>query len=88
MAKFVYNNCKNANNSYISFEFNYSYHLYISFKNKVYLHFRSYLANKLVNKLKNLMIIWQQNKFYIKKLQNKAYNKRVKLWSYVLSQNN
>ena len=34
MAEFVYNNAKNANNSYILFQFNCKYYLHIFYKKK------------------------------------------------------
>ena len=47
MAKFIYNNTKNVNFDYISFELNYDYYLYISYKKNL----NSYLKLKIIKKL-------------------------------------
>lgn len=39
------------------FKFNYGYHPYVSFKDKVGPHLKSRLANKLDKKLKDLILI-------------------------------
>lgn len=64
MTKFVYNNTKNANIGHIFFKLYYDYYLWVFFENKFNLHFKSFLAKILVNKLKKLMDICHQNKFY------------------------
>ena len=47
MAKFAYNNDKNASISYIPIELNCSYHLKISFEKDIGFCFKSKLADKL-----------------------------------------
>ena len=42
-------------------EFNYGYHLCVSYKENYDLYFKSKTANKLVNKLKELMTLCQEN---------------------------
>lgn len=51
MVKFVYNNTKNVNNSYTTFELNYGYHPHILFKKDIHPRSRSMVANKLLLKL-------------------------------------
>ena len=86
MAKFVYNNTKNASTGRILFKLNYGYHPQVSFKNNVDLHSKSCSANKLAKKLRELIDICQQNLFYAQKLQKKAYDKDVKPQSYALKE--
>ena len=47
MAKFTYNNTKNASIGHISFEFNYEYHLCVLFKEDVDPRSRSMSAREL-----------------------------------------
>lgn len=84
IAKFTYNNTKNANISYTYFKLNFSYYLPIFFKENFNFRFQSKLANKLLIKLKKLRIIFQKNFYYIQKLQIYIYNKNAKPKSYVL----
>ena len=65
ISKFAYKNIKNANISYIPFEFNCRFYPQILFKENVNLHSKSCLANKLADKLKELIEICSQNLFYI-----------------------
>ena len=51
MAEFMYNNAKNTSTSQTVFELNYSYHLYISFKEDINPCFQFKTANKLSAKL-------------------------------------
>lgn len=51
MAKFAFNNAKNASTGHNSFELNYSYYLHIFYKKNVDHYFKSNLANKLFLKL-------------------------------------
>ena len=55
------------------------------FKKNVDPHSRSCFADKLAEKLKELIEICCQNLLYIQKLQKKAYNKGVKSRSYTPS---
>lgn len=52
MAEFVYNNTENTNTGYTSLEFNYGYHLYVFFEDKMNLYLKFHLSNKLAKKLK------------------------------------
>ena len=86
MMKFAYNNAKNASISHTSFKLNYRYHLYISYKKNLNLHSKSKTTEELSSELQKLMIIYQQNFYYIQKLQKLAHNKSVKLQSYALGE--
>ena len=57
MAKFTYNNTENVSTSHTLFELNYEFHSWVLFENNSSSHFRSYLANKLADKLKELIEI-------------------------------
>ena len=61
MAKFTYNNAKNTNTSHILFELNYGYHLKISFAENVNPYLGSCFADKLAEKLRELMEVCCQN---------------------------
>ena len=84
MAKFAYNNTKNANTSHILFELNCGYHLCVFYKEDLDLHSKSKTAEKLSSELQNLIAICRQNFYYAQELQKQAHNKKVKLQSYVL----
>ncbi len=84
MAKFVYNNAKNASTSYIPFELNCKFYLWVLFKKNVNPSSRSCLANKLADKLRELIEICCQNLLHIQELQKKAHNKWVNSHSYAL----
>lgn len=58
MIKFVYNNIKNTNTDYISFKLNYGYYLCISIEKNINSYFQPKLRDKLLVKLKKLMIIY------------------------------
>lgn len=47
--------------------------------------FQSKIINKLLAKLKELMIIYQKNFYYAQKLQKQAYNKDVKPENYIFN---
>lgn len=80
----AYNNIKNANIDYISFGLNYSYYLWVLFKNKTNFYLKFYFVDKQTKKLKDLMSIYQQNRFHAQELWIKVYDKRVKPKSYIL----
>ena len=61
MAKFVYNNTKNASSGHMPFELNYGYHSRMSYKEDVNPRFKSKLANELSTKLRELMIVCKEN---------------------------
>ncbi len=61
IAKFAYNNAKNASTSLIPFELNCGYHLKVFFNENVNPRSRSYSINELANKLRELMEVCCQN---------------------------
>ncbi len=61
MAKFAYNNAKNASTSHTPFELNCGYHPRASYEEDVDLHFQSKLADELAAELKELMIVCKEN---------------------------
>ncbi len=77
-AEFAYNNIKDANTGYIIFELNYKYHPRVFFGDETNSYSRSYSANKLGDKLRELIEICYQNLLNIYKLQKKVHNKGVK----------
>ena len=70
MAEFTYNNTKNASTGYMSFEFNCRYHPCISYEEEEILDLRSKskTMEELSSKLRELMIICQQNLHYAQEL--------------------
>ena len=68
MAKFTYNNTKNANISHIPFELNCGYYPYVFYKKILNLHSKSRIVEKLSFELQELMTIYQQNFNYAQKL--------------------
>ena len=82
MAKFAYNNAKNASTGHMPFELNCGYHLCISFKKDTNPCSRSKTANELLAELQELMTVCQKNLHHAQKLQKQAHNKRVKLKNY------
>ncbi len=84
MAKFAYNNSKNASIDHTPFEFNYGYHPRVSFKEDVDSRLRSRSANQLVEELRELIEVCYQNLLHAQELQKKAHYKGVKSRSYAL----
>ena len=82
MAKFVYNNAKNASTGHIYFKLNCSYHFWILYKNKITFYFKSKSANKLLAKLRELIIIYRENFHHTHKFQIQAYDKGIKFKNY------
>ena len=64
MAKFAYNNAKNASTGHTPFELNCSYHLRIFFKDDIDSRSKSCSANKLAKELRELIEVCCQNLFY------------------------
>ena len=58
MAKFAYNNVKNASTSYILFKLNCGYHPRVLFKKDINPHLRSCFADKLAKELKRLIKVY------------------------------
>lgn len=82
LAEFVYNNVKNASTGQILFKLNYRFHPCDLFTEDADSHSRSHLADKLLNKLRELIEIFCQNVLYVQKLQQKTHNKGVKSHCY------
>ena len=83
MAKFAYNNAKNASTGHTPFELNCGYHLCVFFKEDTNPRSRSKTANKLLAELQELIIICRENLHHVQKLQKRAHNKGVKPKNYV-----
>ena len=86
MAKFAYNNGKNASIGHTPFELNCGYYLCVSFEKDTNSRLQLKIANKLLTKLQKLMTVFQENLYYAQKLQKQAYDKGVKLKSYAPSE--
>ena len=85
MAKFAYNNAKNAITGNMLFKLNCGYYSCVFFEEDTNLCSWSKSANKLLAKLWDLMIVCQENFYHAQKFQKQAYNKSVKLRSYTSS---
>ncbi len=85
MVEFAYNNTKNTSTSHITFELNCGFHLQVLFEEDVNPHPKSRFANKLANKVRELIKIYYQNLLYAQELQKRAHNKRIKRRSYTSS---
>ena len=64
MAKFVYNNAKNASTGHIPFELNCGYYPRILYEEKVDSRSKSKSADELSVKLRELMIVCQKNLYH------------------------
>ena len=82
MAKFAYNNAKNASSGYSPFKFNCGYYPYIFYEEDLDPYLKSRTAKKLSSKLRELMTVYQQNLHYIQKLHKQGHNKGVKFRNY------
>ena len=82
MAKFAYNNAKNASTSHTSFELNCSYHPRVSFEENVVFRSKSRFANKRVRELRELIEVCCQNLLHTRELQKRANDKGIKSCSY------
>lgn len=67
MAKFAYNNIKNANTGYTFFKLNCGYHPGVFDKDIINSHLKSKAVDKLVAKLKTLMSMCKKNLYYVQK---------------------
>ena len=85
MAKFAYNNAKNASTGYTPFELNCSYYPWMLYEEDVNPHSQSKSADKLSAELRELMIVCQENLYYAQELQKRAHDKGVKPQSYTPS---
>ncbi len=82
MAEFTYNNAKNTSTGHTPFKLNCGYNPRVSFKEDVDPHSRSRSANKLAEKLRELMEVCCQNILHTQKLQKRAHDKGLKSRSY------
>ncbi len=83
MAEFAYN-AKNASFDHTLFKLNCGYHPQVLFKEDNNSCSRSYSANKLADKLRELIKICCQNLLHAQEMQKRAHNKEVKSCSYAL----
>ena len=83
MAKFAYNNAKNASTGFTPFKLNCEYHPWVSYQEDFDLRLKSRTAEKLSSKLWELMTVCKQNLHYIQELQKRAHNKGVKPQNYI-----
>ena len=83
MAEFAYNNSKNASRGHTPFELNRSYYPRMSYKKKVDPRSQSKSANKLSEKLRELIIVCCKNLYHTQELQKQADDKGVKSRSYI-----
>ena len=83
ITEFAYNNAKNASTNYMPFKLNCGYHFRMSYKEKVNSRSKSKSVDELSAKLRELMIVCQENLYHAQELQKRAHNKVVKPRSYV-----
>ena len=84
MAKFAYNNAKNASTGYTPFELNCGYHPHVSYKEDTDLCSRSTSADDLAIELKKLIAVCRENLQHAQNLQKRVHNKGTKPKSYAL----
>ena len=82
MAEFTYNNSKNASTNHTPFELNCGYYPWMLYKKEVDPRSQSKSADELSEELRELMIVCCKNLHHAQELQKRAYDKRVKPWSY------
>ena len=84
MAKFTYNNAKNASTSHTLFELNCGYHPRMSYKEEVNSRSKSKSVDELSAELRELMIVCQENLHHVQEFQKRAHDKGVKPRSFAL----
>ena len=77
MAKFAYNNAKNASTGFTSFKLNCGYHPLVSYKKDLDPSSKSKIAKELFSELRELRTICQQNLHHTQELQKWGHNKGV-----------
>lgn len=75
MAKFAYNNTKNANTGHTLFKLSYKYYSKVFLQDETNFCLRFYSAKILVDELRELIKISYQNLLYTHELHKRAYNK-------------
>ena len=68
IAELAYNNAKNTSTSHTPFELNYTYHLRMSYEKDIDSSSQSKLADKLLAKLRELVIVCQENLYNAQEL--------------------
>lgn len=68
MAKFTYNNAKNASIGHTPFELNCSYHFCVSYKENIDPHSKLKSVDKFLGELRELMAVCYQNLYFAQKL--------------------
>ena len=86
MAKFAYNNAKNASTGYTPFELNCGYHPRMLYEENVNPHSQSKSADELSAELRELMIVCQENLHHAQELQKRANDKGMKPRNYIPSE--
>ena len=82
MAKFAYNNAKNASTGHTPFELNCGYHSRMSYEKEVDPRSKSKSVDELSTELRELMFVCQENLHHAQELQKRAHDKGVKPRSY------
>lgn len=85
MAKFAYNNVKNASIGHTPFELNCSFYPQTSYEKDINPCSELKLANKLVIELRNLMTICRKKFQHVQELQKRYYDNHTKPKNYVPS---
>ena len=78
MAKFAYNNAKNASTSHTLFELNCGYHFQMSYEEEVDPRSKFKSADKLSAELRELIIVCQETIHHAQELVKRVYNKNIK----------
>ena len=82
MAKFAYNNAKNASTGHTPSKLNCSYYSWMSYESDINPRSQSKSADELAAKLRELMTVCCKNLHYAQELQKQAHDKGVKPWNY------
>ena len=85
MAKFAYNNAKNASTGYTPFKINCGYHFWVSYKEDIDPCSKSKSVDDLVSDLGELMVMCRENLQYTQDFQKRVYNKGTKPRSFAPS---
>ena len=78
MAKFAYNNATNSSTGHMPFELNCGYYPRILYEKDVNPRSQSKSADEVLVKLRELMIVCQENLYHAQELQKRAHDKEVK----------
>ena len=78
MAKFAYNNTKNASTGYTPFELNCGYHPRVSYEEDIDSCSKSKSADDLAKELRELMAMCQENLQHAQDLVKRAHDKGTK----------